>query len=237
MTMTTNDTTPRRKGRLGSALTSLATIMGAFATIMTAVATILGLLVQHQATQLQHASAKASTEQRQIAQQKQTIQQLRSAASPSPSASGSGATGADATLSGVAHYLSSETPTVDNVGVDAGQQVIAAKVYPNTITWGCGNSSTPNEAYDVAGSSVFTAEVGIADNAQGATGVTSTVTFTNESGKQIGQPVQLSLGHPVSLRLNIRGVTQLGMSCTGRDQQTSQPAYDFSVSLGNAGVS
>lgn len=236
MTMTTNARTPKRKGRLGSALTSLTTILGAFATIMTAVATILGLLVHHQATQLQHATAKASTDQQQIAQQKRTIQQLQSATSPRATASGS-ATGAGATLSGVAHYLSNESPTVDRDGMGTGQQVIGAKSYPNTVLWGCGDTTTPNEAYDVAGSSVFTTEAGIPDNMSGATDVIATVTFTNESGQQIGQPVQVSLGHPASVHLNIKGVTQLGMSCTGRDRQTNQNADSFSVALGNAGVS
>lgn len=237
MTITTNDRTPRQKGRLGSALTSLAGIMGALATISTAVATILGLLVSHQATQLQHANAQASTDQRQIAQQKQKIQQLQSAASPATAASGSGTTGAAASLSGAVHYFSNENPTVNNSGVQTDQQVIAAKSYPSTVTWDCGNYGTPSEAYDVAGSSVFTAEAGIPDNMSGATDVIATITFTNESGQQIGQAYQVSLGHPVSIRLNIKGVTQLGMSCTGRDRQTNQPANSFSVALGNAGVS
>jgi hypothetical protein len=122
--------------------------------------------------------------------------------------------------------------------VNSGQQVIAAKSYPDTVTWGCGDSSAPNEAYDVAGNSVFTAEVGIPDNTQYVTGVVATVTFSNESGQQIGQPVQVSLGHPASVRLNIKGVTQLGMTCTGRNRQTSQPTdTTFSVALGNGGVS
>lgn len=203
------------------------------------------MTVQHKDTQLQHANAQASaqahqvgTQARQIQQQKNQTKQLQSslaAASPAPTGNG---TGPGATLSGAGHYLSNESPTVDNIGVDTDQQVISAKPYVNTVMWGCGGSGMPNEAYDVAGSSVFTAEVGIPDNMSGATDVVATVTFTNESGQQIGQPVQVSLGHPVSLRLDIKGVTQLGMTCTGRDRQTNQVATDgFAVALGNARVS
>ena len=243
MTTTNGNGKRRRKGGFSSVLTSAAGIAGSIATIATAAATVFGLLWNHQATQLQHANAQASTKAQQVSAQQQQIQrlqrqnqQLKSAlASPSPTTSAS--SGPNAPLSGMAHYLSNESATVDNSNVQTGQQVIAAKSYPNTIMWGCGNSTTPNEAYDVAGSGVFTAEVGIPDNMQGATDVIATVTFSNESGQQIGKPVQVSLGHPVSERMNIKGVTQLGMACVGRDRQTSQPAYGFSVALGNAGVS
>src|ERR1017187_2741572 len=90
---------------------------------------------------------------------------------------------------------------------------------------------------DVAGSGAFTAEAGIADNAQNATNDIATVIFSNESGRQIGTPIQVSLGHPMKVRLSIAGVTQLGMSCAGRKASTNQAVYNFDVSLGNAGVS
>ena len=36
---------------------------------------------------------------------------------------------------------------------------------------------------------------------------------------------------------SIGGVTQFGMSCTGRNTSTNQAAGNFQVSLGNAGIS
>jgi hypothetical protein len=49
--------------------------------------------------------------------------------------------------------------------------------------------------------------------------------------------VQVSLGHPVKLKLGIGNVTQLGMTCNGRDGQTDQVANAFQVALGDASVS
>lgn len=61
------------------------------------------------------------------------------------------------------------------------------------------------------------------------------MTFSNESGQQIGKPVEVSLGHPVKLSLPIGGVTQLGLTCNGRDRRTSEVANGFKVTLGDAG--
>ena len=136
-------------------------------------------------------------------------------------------------------YLSDLTPTVDNGNLFTGQQVITAQPYPKSILFACngGSGNQPEEAYDVAGNSTFTAEAGIPDNMQNATDVIATITFSNESGQQIGTPVQVSLGHPIKVKLSIGGVTQLGMTCAGRHASTSQAVYDFQVALGNSGVS
>ena len=138
------------------------------------------------------------------------------------------------------HYLSDLTATVDDAGLSTGQVVITARPYTSSISFACdggGGAGRPDEAYDVAGSSTFTAEVGIADNMQNATDVIATVTFSNESGQLLGKPVQVSLGHPAKLTLSIGNVTQLGLTCSGRNAQTDQTASAFQVTLGNASVS
>jgi len=71
---------------------------------------------------------------------------------------------------------------------------------------------------------------------QNATSIIATVIFSDESGRQIGRPVEVSLGHPIKVRLSIGGVTQLGMTCAGRNVSTNQAVYDVEVSLGNAGI-
>ncbi len=218
-------------GRVAGGMTSVAGIATAIATITTSVSAVLGVLVHHQAAQLTHADAKVSA-------QAQTIQQLRShtraVSSPGPTSNGAPAVGS------ATRYLSNLTPTVDNENVQDGQQVISTQPYPNSIAFGCNGPAGDGqaaEAYNVAGSSAFTAEVGIADDTQYVTGVIATVTFTNESGQQLGQPVQVSLGHPVSVKLNVTGVTQLGMTCAGRNQHTNQTYNGFDVVLANAGIS
>ena len=223
-------------GRVAAAMTSLAGITTAIATIMMSVTAGLGVVVHRQATQLHQVHQQVSQQAHQI----QNLESSRPAApevtatpvvvsSPPPSPD----------LGGVAHYLSNLSPTVDNESVQGGQQVIAAVPYPNSIAFGCNGSygGRPDEAYDIAGSTVFTAMIGIADDTSDVTGVIATVVFSNEAGQQLGKPVQVSLGHPRKVRLNISGVTQLGMTCSGRDAQTSRVVYSFDVALGDAGVS
>ena len=218
---------------ISSGMTSLAGITTALATIMTSAAAILGVVVHRQATQLDQAHQVVSVQRQQI-HQLQTQTAPPATGSPTPASSTGGTSPVN-----VAHYFSNMSPTVNNAGVETGQQVIAAQPYVNSISFGCdgGYGDQPDEAYNVAGNNMFSAEIGIADNSEGATNVIATVTFSNESGQQIGQPIEVSLGHPVKLSLPIGGVTQLGMTCNGRDRRTSQLANSFSVTLGDAGDS
>jgi hypothetical protein len=227
-----NDRRGERPNRLGRAMKALAGFMTAVAAIATATATILGLRVGHQSAQLAQIRVIVS-------QQAQQIKYLRTGPGASPPAAprGGGSRGAGALPSGT-HYLSDLTPTVDNQSVSTGQQMMVAKPYPNSISFYCNGPSgdQPNEAYDVAGSATFTALVGIADNMSDVTDVIATVTFTNEANQDIGKPVQVSLGHPARVTLNISGVTQLGMTCQGRDGRTDQTVGGFQVALGDARV-
>jgi hypothetical protein len=228
-----NDRKGERPNRLGRAMKAFAGFMTAVAAIATATATILGLRVGHQSAQLAQIRVIVS-------QQAQQIKYLKTGPGASPSAppTGGGSRGAGAPLPSGTHYLSDLTPTVDNQGVSTGQQMMVAKPYPNSISFYCDGPSgdQPNEAYDVAGSATFTTLVGIPDNMSDVTDVIATVTFTNEANQDIGKPVQVSLGHPAKVTLNISGVTQLGVTCQGRDARTDQTVSSFQVALGDARV-
>jgi cell division protein FtsL len=223
--------------RAGAGLTSLAGITAAIATITTSTAAVLGVVVHSKNTQLQQAQAQVSSQAQQIQHQAKQIQQLQQTAT-TPTVSPSPTTGG-APITDASHYLSNKTATVDNADLGTGQVVISANPYVNSITFNCWGqqSGQPDEAFDVAGSSTFTAVLGIPDDTQNATGLIATITFGNESGQQIGQQFQVSLGHPANVTLDIKGVTQLGMTCDGRNRQTSQTASDFHVAFGNAAVS
>jgi hypothetical protein len=220
-------------GWMGSALKSVAGIMTALAAIATAAATILGFKVHDQTTQLAQVRVIVS-------QQAQQIHHLSHRGAPSPAASAAGGgTGGNGTLAAGGRYLGDLSPTVDNAGVSTGQQVISAKQYTKSVLFDCegGNGDQPDVAYDVAGSSAFTAVVGIPDNMTNATDVTATVTITNEADQRLGHSVQVSLGHPATVRLPINGVTQLGITCVGRDVRTGQQTTGFQVAIGNPRVS
>jgi cell division protein FtsL len=221
--------------RAGAGLTSLAGITAAIATITTSTAAVLGVAVHSKNTQLQQAQAQVSSQAQQIQHQAKQIHQLQQTAA-TPTVSPSPTTSAPTDAS---HYLSNKTATVDNADLGTGQVVIAANPYVNSITFNCWGqqSGQPDEAFDVAGSSTFTAVLGIPDDTQNATGLIATITFSNESGQRIGQQFQVSLGHPANVTLDITGVTQLGMTCDGRNRQTSETASDFHVAFGDAAVS
>jgi cell division protein FtsL len=231
--------------RLAAALTSLSAIATAIATIATSGVAILGVIVHNKSTELSHARAVTSSQAQQIHQQSQQISTLNqkvasaqtaaSASSPSPSATPSAAPSTQ--LGNIATYLSDQTPTANNADLGTGEQVIKTVPYPHSISFDCSNGGTPGEAFNVAGSSTFSGEIGIPDDSSNATGVIATVTFTDEANRQVGKPVQVSLGHPVRISMSIQGVTQLGMTCTGRVQETNAQASGFQVAIGDAGVS
>jgi hypothetical protein len=207
--------------------------MTALATIATAASTILGLVVHHQGQQLQQAHATVSHQAQQITQ----LQKKVTTPAPAPSTTSSSPPGAS--VSGGGSYLSSMTPTVDTAGYTNGAQVMSAKSYPNSVLFYCssGSASQPGIAYNVAGDSTLTAEIGIPDDMTNVTDVVATLTFSNDAGQQVGKPVTVSLGHPVSFSLDIKGVTQLGITCNGLDEATNQATDSFEVALGSASVS
>jgi hypothetical protein len=230
---TDKESSGRGLKRLTSWMKSFAGFTAALATIMTSAVAILGVFAHHQSAQLQQAQATVSKQAHQI-------QQLQDRLTPAPGGPTSSSAPAVSTpLGSIAHYLSDLTPTVDNAGISPGQQVLSNTPYPKTVSFDCvgGNGDQPDVAYDVAGSSSFVAEVGIPDNMANVTNVDATIIFSNEAGRQIGRQMQVSLGHPLHVKLDIGNVTQLGITCSGRDARTNQPASNFEVAMGGAGVS
>jgi hypothetical protein len=176
---------------------------------------------------------------------KQQQQQLKQAHKHGDSASGSPTTGGRSGSSGGALpsggvYLSATQPTVDNAYFSTGSQTMSAKAYADSFSFDCygpqGNGQ-PDEAFDVAGHSIFKAQVGIPDNAANATSLDETVIFANQAGIQLTKPIVVSLGHPAAVTLAISGVTQLEVTCTGVNTQNQQQDNGNALTLGNAFVS
>jgi hypothetical protein len=221
----------RSKSRFGRWLTWFSGILASVATIAAAGASVIAahqtsrvdqltIIVRQQRQQLQASAAKAA------ARSSTTV--------PSSSASSGGAALTGGT------YLSALQPTSDYGNVGTGAQTMSATAYPNSLTFNCAgppSAGQPDEAFDVAGHSLFRAVIGIPDNTQDATSLNETVIFANQNGAQLMKPVVVSLGSPAVVRLNISGVTQLEMTCSGTDPQTQQPDNDNVVTLGNAYIS
>jgi hypothetical protein len=234
MSANKEDSSGRGMKRITSWMKSFAGFTTGVATIMTSAVAILGVFVHHQSAQLQQAHVTVS---RQAAQIKQLQVQLTPA--PAQASSGPSSPPPAAPVGNIAHYLSDLTPTVNNADASPGQQVMTNTAYPKTVSFNCygGNGDQPDVAYDVAGNSSFVAEIGIPDNMSNVTDVAATIVFTNEAGRQIGQPVQVSLGHPIEVKFSIGNVTQLGITCSGRDVRSGQQVSSFQVALGGAGLS
>jgi hypothetical protein len=224
----------KKKGRLAGWFTS---VTGVFASIATIVAAVASVLAAHQTARVDQLTIVVHQQQQQLAKSQQTAsktgQDTGTGPTPPSGASG-GASSPDSA------YLSALQPTVDNGVFATGSQIMSARSYADSVTFECipaDGSGQPAEAFDVAGHSVFTAVVGIPDNTSDVTSVNETVVFANQSGTALMSPVTVSLGHPATVRLNISGVTQLAITCTGIDTQSQQGDNGNPVTLGNAQIS
>ena len=225
--------TPKKKRRgLARWLTSFSGILASIATIVAAGASV---LAAHQTTRVNQLTIVVRQQQQQLDQARQ---QAASGSGSSGSRGTSGSSGGALPSGGV--YLSAMQPTVDNTDLSTGSQTMSAKAYPDSSTFECDgpqDNGQPDEAFDVAGHSLFKAEVGIPDNAADATSLDETVIFANQAGVQLIKPIVVSLGHPAAVTLNIAGVAQLEVSCTGTNTQNQQQENGNELTLGNAFVS
>jgi hypothetical protein len=218
----------KRKSGFGKWITSFSGVLASLATIVAAIAS---LVAAHQTSRVDQLTITVKQQQEQL-KAAAARPAANSASTPSGSSGGAVLTGGT--------YLSALQPTLDNADLQTGTQTMSATAYPDSITFYCDgtvNTNQPDEAFDVAGHSLFRAVVGIPDNAQDATSLNETVTFANQAGAQLTKPVVVSLGNPAVVRLNIAGVTQLEMTCSGVDPQTQQQDDDNVLTLGNAYIS
>jgi hypothetical protein len=224
---------PKKKRRgLARWLTTFSGILASVATIVAAGASVLAV---HQTSRVNQLTIVVRQQQHQL---EQARQQATSGSGSSSTKDTSGSSGGALPSGGV--YLSAMQPTVDNAEFNTGSQTMSAKAYPNSSTFYCdgpqGNGQ-PDEAFDVAGHSLFKTEVGIPDDAADATSLDETVIFANQAGVQLIKPIVVSLGHPAAVTLNIAGVAQLEVSCTGINTQNQQQEDTNVLTLGNAFVS
>jgi hypothetical protein len=226
-------TAPKKKRRgLARWLTSFSGILASLATIVAAGASV---LAAHQTSRVNQLTVVVRQQQQQL---QQARQQSTSRSSSSNNEGTSGSSGGALPSGGV--YLSAMQPTVDNANLSTGSQTMSAKAYSDSSTFYCygpqGNGQ-PDEAFNVAGHSLFKTEVGIPDDAANATSLDETVIFADQAGTQLIKPIVVSLGHPAAVKLNIAGVDQLEVSCTGTNTQNQQQDNNNVLTLGNAFVS
>ena len=224
------------RGRFTQWLTSFSGIATAVAGIMTSAATLLGFFAAHQYSQIQHQTQQI---QRQTQQIKQLSARQPATAKPANASNASSVTGGGAPSSSSA-YLSNQQPTVNNGNVSDQSTTLSGQAYPNSAVFSCSGqyNGQPTQAWDVGGRSTFTAVVGVPDDSQYVTGIVGTLTFTSQDGRQLSKNVNVSLGHPARVSLNVSGVTQLDVTCNATDPANNgASAGNLQVALAEARVS
>jgi len=104
--------------------------------------------------------------------------------------------------------------------------------YPYSTRFYCPTNNSTLD-WNVAGYSTFTTTLGIPDNAQGATGATLTMTFSDQNGKVLSVN-KTAIGQPATIHIPITGVERLVVTCN----RTANNGSGYNqVALGNAAVS
>ena len=159
----------------------------------------------------------------------------RPSASPSDSAStsdGSPDPGGVTPAPGATTYLDSTRP-VNASSYDSGAVNLSGKRYPRSVTLYCSGSDGGYVEWSVAGSRSFSATAGIADDARDTTGAIAEWLFYDQDGHQLGKTIDVSVGHPAAVTLNLQNVVRLRVLCQGRDGKSSGGRFFYAV-LGDA---
>jgi len=97
--------------------------------------------------------------------------------------------------------------------------------YPRGISVYCQTATSTYVQWNVAGSSTFVATAGVDDAAEGAFGEVAELTFYDEDSRRLtAKPVEVSVGHPKQVTIDLTGVVSLRMTCAARVAETNKPA-------------
>ncbi|GIF73926.1 hypothetical protein [Asanoa siamensis] len=138
----------------------------------------------------------------------------------------------DAPRPGATTYLDSQDETAGRAS--AGAATFSDQRYPRSISFWCSRATSSYVQWNVAGSATFTATAGIDDGTQGAFGLAAEMIFYNEDGRQlVPKPIDVSVGHPRKVEIDLTGVVSLRMTCSGRVMKTNDQASVYTT-LGDA---
>jgi cell division protein FtsL len=166
---------------------------------------------------------QVSTQQSAIGEQRKQISKLKAQAVPNAPEGGS--------------YLSNVTPIInDYYDAQTGPVVIGGVTYPDSVTFFCnGSRNSAPLAYPVSGTE-FTAVIGYGPTPGDADqNETATVTITDQTGRILGDRIEVAPGHPLRVGLPLNGVSRLGFTCTYINTQTGiTPVQSPRITLANA---
>ncbi|HEX3782714.1 MAG TPA: hypothetical protein VHX38_23860 [Pseudonocardiaceae bacterium] len=117
-----------------------------------------------------------------------------------------------------------------------GSEQIGTQPYPNSVRFICnssGSTGSGDVVYDVAGFKFLDTTIGIPSDSSTAAGNTMNITFLKDATTQLGSPINVVLGQPQPVRLDLQGATQLEIQCSGTSNITHNAAQ-MDVALGSA---
>ena len=107
-------------------------------------------------------------------------------------------------------------------GYDPAAVTFSAARYPRGVTFWCSSVTNSRLQWNVAGYSSFTATAGVDDATENAFGAVVEFIFYDQDGHQLTpKPVDVSVGHSRKVRLDLKGVVNLRMTCSSRDSKTN----------------
>jgi hypothetical protein len=129
---------------------------------------------------------------------------------------------------GSTKYLDSED--VIDGSYSAKAVSLSAARYSRGISFYCDTATNTILQWNVAGSSRFSATAGIDDNTDNTFGIVAEFSFYDQDGRKLrAKPVEVSVGHPAKVTLDLTGVVSLRMTCAGRDGKTDVQKDTYAV--------
>ncbi|HKE50125.1 MAG TPA: hypothetical protein VKE25_01310 [Actinomycetes bacterium] len=110
--------------------------------------------------------------------------------------------------------------------------IMSNRSYPHSVEVGCTDSYM---IYNTSGSSKLIATLGVADSASDANGAIADISFYDQDDRQIDKTFSVSVAHPTAVTIDLTGVVQTKITCSGRDRVNDDSRW-FHVMLGDAAL-
>lgn len=126
--------------------------------------------------------------------------------------------------------LSATNPvTTYNVhSLSTGVERIGTTSYQNSVRFSCYFGGSGHVTYNVAGYKFLDATIGVPNNATNAVDNTMAITFFKDGSTQMGSPLNVALGQPQPVHLDLQGAVQLKIKC--------DPDSEMDIVLGDATI-
>ncbi len=138
-------------------------------------------------------------------------------------------------ITGTTNLSSIKPVRINGVTVSTGSEQIGTSSYPFSVRLACLGAFNPDVTYNVAGYAFLDAVIGVPNDATNAAGSTTALTFVKDGSIQLGSPINIALGQPQQVHLDLQGAQQLVIKCSPTVNTTHQ-VTNMDIALGNATI-